>query len=117
MRLPACGRDLARFHQHLEVPQVLAHLLLRIEAQQCRQRRTEDPTRHAIDDLEAYLRAAAIRQLLELDASGLLAFRSRHRTPGDSMPVPVFRDLRVPFDWCATRPAHHPTRVRAREAG
>src|SRR3954469_16159807 len=94
------GRDLARLHQLLEAPQVLAHLLLGDAAQGL-----ADHLANPAADLhrDPHHGAAAVGGVVEPDRAGVVDLGARQRAPGDAPPFLLVDDLGVPFHLQAQR--------------
>src|SRR5215212_7678175 len=96
-RRPSPGRDLARLHHLLEVAQVLAHLLVRLLAEEARERGADVPQRGVVVQRDVDLRAATARRRAEAHRAGVGDLGTLERAPGDQLVLPLVEDLRLPL--------------------
>src|SRR4051795_2827116 len=90
--------EMAGFHDLLEGPQMVSHLLTRFLAEQLGDLRPEGATGRIDPHLDLDHRAPATRTFLEVHRTGAVNARPRHRCPGEPLVGPVLGDLSIPFE-------------------
>ena len=95
---PLIVGDLARLHELLEAPQILADHLRRLMAEQPGDGRADLAGRRVVLQAHVHLGASSTEGGLEAHRSGADDVRALERPPGDQLAGNLVDDLGVPLD-------------------
>src|SRR3954454_1096369 len=103
--------DLARLEHGLEALEVVAHLLLRLGAEELRERGAGRTGRRRVAQLDPHLGAAPAGRRREAAGAGVVDVRALERAPRDQLVGPLLGDLGIPLDRLADRALRLPVRA------
>src|SRR5690606_18682677 len=95
----------------LEAAEVVAHLAVRIVAEELRRRSAQRPARRVVDQIHPHHSAAAGTGGYELHLASGLHRAARLRAPGDDAPGLIALDRGCPLGGGAERPLGDPARA------